>query len=299
MLLFFYTNAQTIYDGLMMPKGDLCTGFLFTHDRWSSYWEGTLKRKNENIGTLSTNSVTWLGNYGLSDRLNLMVFLPFVATKADQGVMAGESGLQDVTLVLKYRLFGQQWGNGQLRGFVVGGGSVPVSDYTPDNLPFSIGLQANRIWGRGTLNYSFDNGWYVNGTTAYTWRSNFTLDRPAYYTDGQLVLSNEVWMPNVMDFSFAAGRIKNGLEVFVNYTQQNTLGGGDIRRQDMPFVSNRMNFSRLDLTGMYYLPAVPNLAVRAQVGYTLHGRNVGQSLYAMAGVLYTFHFSKHENAQQP
>jgi len=292
MLLFFYTHAQTIQDGLMMPKGDLCTGFLFTHDRWTNYWEGTLKRDNGNIGTITTNSLTWLGNYGITDKINFIAMLPYVSTRASQGVLSGMQGLQDLTLAVKYNTLEKSLGRGTFRGFVVGSYATPVSDYSFDFLPLSIGLGTQRVSGRVTLNYSWPNGWYVNGTTAYTWRSNVTLDRPSYYSDGQNFLTNEVWMPNVMDFSFMAGRIKNGLELILAYHQQNTLGGGDIRRQDMPFVSNRMNFSRVEATGMYYLPMIKNLAVRAQTGYTLAGRNVGQSFYVTAGVLYTFHFSK-------
>lgn len=295
MLLFFYTHAQTIQDGLMMPKGDLCTGFLFTHDRWTNYWEGTLKRENGNIGTITTNSLTWLGNYGITDKINFIAMLPYVSTRASQGVLSGMQGLQDLTLAVKYNALEKSLGRGTFRGFVVGSYATPVSDYSFDFLPLSIGLGTQRVSGRVTLNYSWPNGWYVNGTTAYTWRSNVTLDRPSYYSDGQNFLTNEVWMPNVMDFSFMAGRIKNGLELILAYHQQNTLGGGDIRRQDMPFVSNRMNFSRVEATGMYYLPMIKNLAVRAQTGYTLAGRNVGQSFYVTAGVLYTLHFSKKYN----
>ena len=61
-------RAQTIDDGIMMPKRALCTGFLFQSDRWDNYWEGTLKRNNANIGTITTRSVTWVGNYGVTDR---------------------------------------------------------------------------------------------------------------------------------------------------------------------------------------------------------------------------------------
>ena len=49
----------------------LCTGFLYTHDSWDQYWEGTLKRGNGNIGTVTTQSVAWMGNYGITDRLNV------------------------------------------------------------------------------------------------------------------------------------------------------------------------------------------------------------------------------------
>ena len=50
-------GAQTIDDGLMMPRRQLCTGFLYTHDSWDRYWEGSLERGNGNIGTLTTQSV--------------------------------------------------------------------------------------------------------------------------------------------------------------------------------------------------------------------------------------------------
>lgn len=284
--------AQTLSDGLMMPKKDFCTGFLFTHDQWKNYWEGTLKRDNGNIGTIATNQVTYMGAYGVTDKLNIIAMLPYVWTKASQGVLSNMSGVQDLTLGAKYNFLKQAIGTGEFTAFGVGSYSTPVTNYTPDFLPLSIGLAAQRLSGRLILNHKLSNGLYFTGSAAYTWRSNVTLDRPSYFTDGQIIFSNEVWMPNVFDFAFSAGYLKNSLNVFLTYSQQNTLGGGDIRRQDVPFVSNRMNFSKVDATVMYYLPKPKGLAVRAAAGYTVAGRNVGQSTYAMGGLLYTFHFAK-------
>ena len=51
-------------------------------------------------------------------------------------------------------------------------------------------------------------------------------------------------MPDVFDYTVSAGYLKRRLHVPISFSQQITLGGGDIRRQDMPFVSNRMNFSQ-------------------------------------------------------
>ena len=53
-------NAQSLTDGLMMPKGNFCTGFMYTYDQWKNYWEGGLKRDNQNIGTITTTSITWM-----------------------------------------------------------------------------------------------------------------------------------------------------------------------------------------------------------------------------------------------
>ena len=48
--------SQTPTDGLMMDKGNLCTGFMYTFDQWKNYWEGDLKRENGNIGKITTQS---------------------------------------------------------------------------------------------------------------------------------------------------------------------------------------------------------------------------------------------------
>jgi hypothetical protein len=72
-------------------------------------------------------------------------------------------------------------------------------------------------------------------------------------------------------------------------TQQRTLGGGDIRRQDMPFVSNRMDFVRLEGLVMYAVPA-PQLGIRLGMSRIVSGRNVGQSTTLSGGLFHTFHF---------
>ena len=288
-------KAQTFTDGLMMPKKDLCTGFIYSNDSWKKYWEGTLNRENGNIGTVSTKSVAWMGAYGITDKLNVIAVVPYVWTHASQGTLADMKGLQDLTIGAKYNFLKQTIGTGDLSMFAVGSYSTPLSDYTPDFLPLSIGLAAQKLAVRFTTHYKLSSGWYATGNLGYIWRSNVTIDRPAYYTDGQQTLSDEVWMPNVLDYSFNVGYLKNGLQAFIGYTQQNTLGGGDIRRQDMPFVSNRMNFSKIDATVKYFIPKINSLAVWAGVGYTVTGRNTGQSTYYMGGFLYTLHFGKTAN----
>jgi hypothetical protein len=284
-------SAQTIDDSVMMRKNSLCTGLLYTHDRWESYWEGPLKRVNGNIGTITTESVAWMGSYGLTNRLNVIATLPYVRTRASQGVLHGVHGLQDLTVAAKFNLLETEFTrSGSLRTIVVVAAGTPVSDYTPDFYPLSIGSASRRISGRLTLSFRARRGWFLDGTSAYTWRDNVTLDRPSYYTNGQLFLSDQVAMPDVFDYAVSAGYHRPGLHVPISFSQQITRGGGDIRRQDMPFVSNRMNFSKVDALVLYDLPMVRNLAVRAAGTYTVRGRNVGQATTVSAGLLYTFHF---------
>lgn len=284
-------RAQTIDDALMMQRNRLCTGFIYTRDSWSEYWEGRLQRTNGNIGTVTTQSLSWVGNYGVSDRLNVIAMLPYVRTSASQGVLAGMDGLQDATLALKYDLLGsRRLGPGSLQAFAVAAGSVPASDYTPDFYPLSIGSASPRAAARLTLAFKTASGFYIEGSSAYTWRGNVTLERPSYFTDGRMYLSDQVAMPDVVDYVVRLGFHRGRLQVPLSFSQQITRGGGDIRRQDMPFVSNRMNASRFDALAMYYLPPLPQLGLRLGASHTVNGRNVGQSTTFTAGLLYVFRF---------
>jgi hypothetical protein len=283
-------RAQTIDDGLLMPRRTLGTGFLYAHDSWTQYWEGSLKRDNGNIGTVTTQSVMWLAGYGVTDRLSVMAMVPYVWTHASQGPLHGMSGPQDLTLAAKYQLLATPFTDrGTLRAMVVGAAGIPASNYTPDFLPLSIGLASRRFSGRFTLNLQAHEGWFLNGSAAYTWRTKVKLDRPAYYTNGQLYLSDEVAMPDVFDYTVTAGYQHGRLCIPISVSQQRTLGGGDIRRQDMPFVSNRMDFVKVDGLVMYTLPAPGALGIRLGTSRIVSGRNVGQATTFTGGLFHTFH----------
>lgn len=272
----------------MIPKRTLGAGVFYSHESWDQYWEGTLKRSNGNIGTLMTQTVTWAAGYGISDRVGLMATLPYIWTHASQGVLRDMSGLQDLTLAAKVRLLDGRSNLGALNVFVVGAGAIPMSHYTPDFMPLSIGTAGRRAAARLTVNYQSNSSLFATASSAYTFCANVRLNRSSYYTNGQLYSTNEVQMPNVVVNSFTAGIARGSWMVPLTLTQQRTLGGADIRRQDMPFVSNRMDFVKLDAGAMYQLPK--SLGVRVAVGHVLSGRNVGQSTTFTSGLTYALHF---------
>jgi hypothetical protein len=286
-----HLGAQTIDDHIFMSKGSLCTGFVYGHDRWDEYWEGELKRENLNVGTVTTKTLGWMGTYGVTDRLNVIAMAPYVWTKASGGTLKGQSGLQDLTIAAKWNALDVPFtSHGSLRTTAVVSAGVPLTDYVPDLLPLSIGIHSQRVSTRLTLSFQAKKGIFVNATGAYTWRDNLTLDRVSYFTDGQQFLTDEVQLPDVVDYSFSAGYFSPRFHLPISFTQQITRGGGDIRRQDMPFPSNRMNASRVGAMALYYLPMNRNLALRASGSRAVSGRNTSQSTMLTAGVMYTFNF---------
>lgn len=290
--------SQTMNDGLMMPAKSFCTGLMYTSDQWHNYWEGSLKRDNLNIGTLSSQTLAYYGVYGIHEKINVMATVPYVWTKASGGTLTGLQGFQDLTIAGKYNFFKTENETGKFKAFVVGTFSTPLTNYTPDFFPLSLGFASTTFSGRLTTNYFLNKGWYANASAGYTYRNNVKLDRPAYYTDDQYYSTNEVKMHDVFDYNISVGYNLKAFRAEVFWAQMNTLGGGDIRRQDMPFVSNKMNSMKVGTTLMYYLSAPKNVVLRGVVSETVAGRNVGQTFSYQLGILYTFNFNKDTQSTQ-
>jgi hypothetical protein len=220
----------------------------------------------------------------------MIASLPYVWTEASQGVLHGQRGRQDLTLMAKYRLLNPLiGGRARLKVLAVAAAAAPTSDYTPDFLPMSIGLHSKRLTARGAAHLQDRTGWFFDGYAERQFRSNVKLDRSSYYTNGQLFESNEVAMPDVAQYRATLGWQSGPWCIPVGFTEQRTLGGGDIRRQDMPFVSNRMNYTTAHAELMYFLPGVSNLRLDLGAAHTLRGRNVGQSTMIMTGFTYALH----------
>lgn len=274
----------------MLAGRSLAAAVMHSSDRWDHYWEGTLRRTNDNIGTLLTRTTSVVVGYGVTNRLTIVGMLPYVTTRASQGTLRSLSGVQDFQAAIKYRLLNMSVGDRvAFRTMVVAGGAAPASDYTPDFLPLSIGLASRRFTSRLTVAAEDASGLFLDITAGHTWRGNVRLDRSSYYTNGQLYLTNEVQMPRVADYAVTAGMQTGRLCLPITLSSQHTLGGGDIRRQDMPFVSNRMDFTRIDGAIMYGITKPRDLMLQLGLGHTLTGRNVGQSTTFTTGLRYMVH----------
>ena len=117
----------------------------------TSTWEGSLKRFNGNVGTVTVQSNTLFANYGVTNRLNVLTLVPYVWTKTSQGELHSMQGAQDLTLAAKYSFLEFPTTRiGAVRAMAVASGVIPLTDYTPDFAPLSIGTASKRLAGRFT-----------------------------------------------------------------------------------------------------------------------------------------------------
>jgi hypothetical protein len=283
--------AQTDIDALMMPKQNFCGGIVYGQSSWKNYWEGTFKRDNQNLGNVSTSMVNVMGNYGITDKLNLLFGVPSIQTKASAGTLKGQKGIQDLSLTIKYMPIETDLGIGTFSLYTIGSVSTPLTNYVADFLPLSIGLHSSTATARLMVDYQI-NQWFATASAAYIGRKNITIDRTAYYTN-QMHYSNEVSMPDATNINVRMGYRTSHLIAEAIFDQFNTQGGFDIRKNDMPFPSNEMNAKRIGVNVKYtFHKKLSGLSAIGGGNYVLDGRNVGQSYSIMGGVFYQMDWTK-------
>jgi hypothetical protein len=280
-------RSQSLSDGIYMPRKVICVGALATQDSWDEYYEGTLLRSNGNIGTVTTQMVGVMANYGIRNRLNVIGALPFVKTSASAGSLAGQRGVQDLTLGLKYKAYEKQIKGGAFSAQLAGVVTIPVTNYVADYLPLSIGMRSKTATCRLMLHYLHPKGLTFTLHGGYTTRGAVKLDRNSFYTT-QLIENDKVVMPDVLQYGARMGYYTYRLQGELLFDVANCTSGNDIRRQDMPFLTNRMQGTRAGVFLSYRIKPLRDLQVIASAQQVLTGQNVGKSTTYTFGLMKAF-----------
>ena len=283
-------KAQMPNDGLMMSKHDLCTVLQYSDSRWDHYWQGETFRSNSNLGTVSNQNVMLMSAYGITDRINLLFALPWVRTDASDSYLSGQSGIQDLSLWLKWKALQWRFGKNELSLQTTGGVSSPLTNYPADFLPLSIGFHARTASLRAIAHYYTGFGLYATVQAGHTWRSNVELDRDSYLYHNDQVESNKAITPNVFDATFRLGFLKPKFQAEVWADRMTGLSGDDIRYNDAPGLTNKMQAYSAGIWGKFWF--TKKIAVSAGIAQVLDGRNVGKSQTWNAGIFYLFNVGK-------
>lgn len=283
-------SAQTDIDAIMMSKNNFCVGAVYQYSSWNQYWEGTFKRENLNLGTVSAQGAAVMGNYGITDRLNVLFSVPYIQTKATAGTMRGQKGMQDLALTVKYMPLEKTVGNVTYSLYALGSYSMPTTDYSADYLPLSIGLHSKTVSLRLMGDVQVDE-FFTTLSFAYSKRANITIDRNSYLDD-EVHYTNEVDMPDAINFNLRLGYRSERLIAEAVIDNWTTQGGFDITKNNMPFPSNTMNAWKIGFNAKYTLKQIPELAVVGGYNVVTEGRNVGKAASLYGGIFYLINFKK-------
>jgi hypothetical protein len=218
------------------------------------------------------------------------VSLPYVTTKASAGTLKGQNGLQDFSATVKYMPIEKTIGDATYSLYTIAGISIPTTNYVADYLPLSIGSQSRT--GTFRLMGDYQKGhFFTTLSGAYLKRAKITIDRNAYFTN-EMIYSNEVAMPDVINVNFRMGYRSNRLIAEAIVDNQVTQGGFDITQNNMPFPSNAMNAVKVGVHTKYTFPKKEALSLVGGFNRVLDGRNVGQTNAVYAGFFYIINFNK-------
>lgn len=275
------TQAQSLVSGFMAGKGHGSVVVSSTVERYSSVYLAPAKIDKVPIfNEVRVTSVNLYANYGITDKLDAVVSLPYIESKgsADERVLQDQNytnrraGLQDITVLLKAKLLSRELGTNVLDILGVVGGSVPVSDYqskTGLGYIIAIGNHSKKANVSGVAHLKTVSGVFFTGQAGYSVRDNSA--------------------PNAFVAETKVGYA--GPKLYVDALasiQHSDKSGTDILQPGFTgfFPATRVNYIRLGVSAFRPLAKGFGLSVGATT--YVSGRNVGKSTGLSGGVAYNF-----------
>ncbi len=273
-------GAQSPINGFMQGKGK---GNVVVSYFTESYDEVFLvPQKIQNVpvfGEVTLNSLSLFGTYGLSDQLDVIVNLPYITAQGsasqelldDLGFDGKRSGLQDLSVYLKYNPLTYKVGNGTLRFVGALGLATPLSNY-----PVNEGLQSilaigNRATSLNTTllaHYQTNMGLFAAAQASYSLRNN----------DVPNAILSEIKVGYGCKFLYADAWIGS----------QRSTSGVDILGLGFEgfFPATKVNYTRTGIN--LFVPVVKGLGISAGANTYLNGRNVGDATGFYGGIVLSY-----------
>lgn len=291
-------QAQTAMDAVMMNKKEICFAFMYEQGNWNEYWEGETLITNDNIGDFTRNTFATMIVYGVTNKLNVLLTVPYVSTKSTGGQLAGVKGFQDVTIGVKYEAFKKDFGKHRVSLLGVAQFGTPMSNYLSDYMPYSLGLGTQELAARAIAQYEFNKMIYARGSAAYVWRGQTEAERPYYYNNGSYYTTT-MEVPSAVNYQAVLGGwlLKHNLRLEASYSILNCVDGDDIRRWNMPQPTNKMEMTQAGFFAQYYFKSIEPLkgfSLMAAYGRVLEGRNMGKATSVGGGITYQFNIKSSE-----
>ena len=280
-------HAQSLVSGFMAGKGHGSLVVSGTTEHYSNvYLAPELVQGVPVFNEVRVNSLNLYGTYGLTDKIDAVVSLPYIQSKGqafgatiedlnktnpNDGFVNTRQGLQDITALLKFKSYSREIGSSILDLLGVVSFSTPVSNYeTNTGLGYiiAIGNRATKGTALGVVHLKTASGVFATGQVGYSLRSG------------------NVPHALVGEAKLGYAGPKNYVEAYASF--QESHGGTDITQNgfDGTFTSTRVNYLRLGASA--YRPITNGFGLTLGASTYVAGRNIGKSTGYSAGITYNF-----------
>ncbi len=269
--------AQPLTDGFSKEKGTGDVFLSYSWERYDMFYNGDTKgdAPPQFGGEITTQSVGLYAVYGITDDLNVIASLPYIAAKgagdtsADDAPSQEANGLQDVELMLKYRFLTKESEQGKFSLLGAASFSAPITDYEANEV-ISIGNHAAAGNVHLIAHYISAPGIFGEVQAGYSLRGK----------DGD----NEV--PNAALLSAKVGYA--GSQIYVDGWVRSQVSASDAPDIGMmtPFSTTRVNYTQIGVSAFRSVGA--GIGLSLGVAQYVTGRNVGLATRVSGGIGYSF-----------
>lgn len=265
--------SQGLIDGFVHGKGRTDVVLSYTYESYDRFYIGStdMALSATDLKRIIKQSENLYIAHGLSDKLDLIVNLPFISAKSDVITTGGtvkESNLQNASVFLKWQPINIGTGSSAFSVNVAGGVSTPVSNYKT-NVIYAIGNRATSFEGDVVAQYKFSAGVFANVQAGYVVRTNS--------------------VPSATLLSAKIGYAGAGFYIDGYVAQQTSNGGIDIGGPGFSpdrFPETTVNTTRIGVSG--FVPVVKAVGITAGAGQVVNGRNAGKASYFTGGLVFRF-----------
>ncbi len=273
--------TQSPVGGFLQQKGKGSVALSYTTESYEDVFLVPAKVTGVPIfKKVTTTSASLYTTYGLSNKIEAVVSVPYIKStgQASDAVLNDlkysneRSGLQDLSVHLKFKAYSTKIGSSTLDFIGVAGVSLPVGDYAVNEglqSIIAIGNRATKINTIGIAHLKTKDGIFLTGQAGYSFRNN---DVPSAFI-------------NELKFGYA------GKAVYFDAWVANQISeskGVDILQQGFTgfFPATRVNYTRIGVN--LYVPIYKGLGIAGGVNGYVQGRNLGQSTGVSGAVIYSF-----------
>lgn len=256
--LFFIseTYAQGKIDGFYKEAGSGSAVLGLGFEDTQNYYIG---RDRSDLGR-NAYYASIFGAYGITDDVNVNLSLPYI-------ISDDRRDFQDISLLLKYRIYQYVIEKSRLEFSLAGGISTPVSNYELGGLN-DIGQQATILETRGMVHYSHANGWFGTLQSGFSFKLAET--------------------PNSIPFTFKFGKASEKWYYDLYYDFQHSFGGIDYRGTPRPQNFKEFGSDFHKVGGTVFTSFSNRFGSYLSLSYVISGRNVFAGPSYGLGLVYDF-----------
>ncbi len=272
--------AQSPVSGFMNGKGHGAVALSYTAEQYDNVFLVPNEAQGVPVfNEVNLNSVSLYASYGISNRLDVVLGLPYIQAKGNAnetvlqelGFENERSGIQDVSIFLKYNPYSLDGAIGKLDFILAAGLKTPLGNYKADEglqSIIAIGNRATSANGLAIAQFRTPSGFFAATQIGYSLRNG------------------EV--PNALVGEIKAGYGNRYFYVDAWYAGQVSDGGVNILGEGFEgfFPATDVTFTRAGLS--VFVPVAGGFGVSAGVNKYLTGRNIGEATGFSAALVYSF-----------